>query len=142
MDRPPCTVGECRADATRRLEIRRSPSDELPAEVRALCGSPTCAHLAMGSAAGFDRRLVPLLELADPPPPAVDMPIGLLRRDDEAAELRVVKIRRGLRRLEAEDRAPLTPAERDRATVEAAGFPPGIDYEALILAEDEERFGD
>ncbi len=116
-----CNVGECRNEATRRLEIRRVSSDELPAEVRPLCSDPLCETLARSSAAGFrfrDHRIVPF------------------------RGPRVARIARGLDRLRSEGRAPLTPAEKDRARVEAAGFPEGLDYEALILAEDEERFGD
>lgn len=115
MNHPLCTVGACRKPATRRLEIRRHASDELPGESRLLCADFMCLTLARSSAAGFDRRLVALTSS---------------------------RIRRGLDRLRAEGRAPLTPCERDRARLEAAGFPEGVDYEALILAEDEERFGD
>ena len=33
---------------------------------------------------------------------------------------------------------PMAQADIDRERVEAAGYPEGIDYEALILAEDED----
>ena len=68
-------------------------------------------------------------------------------------EKRIAKIRRGLKSLDARfyphgtgPEGPIrfyeTPAEKTRRELEAAGFPDGPDYEALILAEDEERFGD
>ncbi len=97
MTAPRCTVGECRKPATLRLEIRRSSSDEHPAEVRSLCSDPLCETLARSSAAGFDRRLAPLV---------------------------------------------MSASETVRANLEALGFPEGPDYEALILAEDEENYGD
>ena len=72
--------------------------------------------------------------------------------DDEKARL-IAKIRRGLKRLdvrfyphgtglEGPIRFYETATERDRRELEAAGFPDGPDYEALILAEAEEWFED
>ncbi len=73
--------------------------------------------------------------------------------DSDEKVRRIAKIRRGLDRLtpphhpadppDVPEWAPHeTPAERTRHELEAAGFPDGPDYEALIFAEDEERFGD
>jgi len=43
---------------------------------------------------------------------------------------------------EPEDRQDhRSPCERTRDALEAAGLPEGVDYEALILAEDEEAEG-
>lgn len=128
MPRPPCSVGGCSAPASRRLEIRRELADEVPAEVRPLCDSVTCEDLAMGSAAGFHRTLIPVF---DSPPP------------EPAEELRVAKIRRGLDRLRGRLPTPIPSRaevlENRRRELEAADFPEGLDYEAMILEEDEEN---
>ena len=53
LETPTCTVGMCERPATRRLEIRRTASDDHPAEVRRVCASKLCLKLALSSAHGF-----------------------------------------------------------------------------------------